>query len=384
MSSQPVFRLFVSSTFVDFAHERQALQQIVFPRLQAHCEQRGARFQPIDLRWGISEEAALDQQTMRLCLAEIRRCQEETPCPNFLVFLGSRYGWRPLSEAIPAEEFEALSANMSRAERQATSLYLRDDNAVPPRYSLPGRLGARPPAIRGAGSSKTRQPIAKFAKVRCEAPDVDGVALAYVREFERPPQPGDEGAGQFIDLAEGKVDKAAAERLQAMRESLRARLEVTGRLHTYGIADHHCLRAERLDAMTTARIEALCASIERDLRAVIDEKLERPPAARRAQILRSGGARAVRLRAQRGNGRPARFTLAHCEVSAGRATRAARRSRCFRKRQDYTAGEGKLRGYGRGGDQNPVTRRGEIRRCYPALRFARRFRRRFHPGAVRS
>ena len=47
----------------------------VWPSLRDLCRQYGARFQPIDLRWGVSEQAALDQQTMNICLGEIQRCQ---------------------------------------------------------------------------------------------------------------------------------------------------------------------------------------------------------------------------------------------------------------------------------------------------------------------
>ena len=46
--------------------------------------QHGCRFQALDLRWGVREEAALDQQTMRICLGEIERCQRVTPRPNFI------------------------------------------------------------------------------------------------------------------------------------------------------------------------------------------------------------------------------------------------------------------------------------------------------------
>ena len=63
-----IFRVFVSSTFSDLIAERNALQEHVFPRLREFCQKRGARFQAIDLRWGVSEEAALDQQTMNICL----------------------------------------------------------------------------------------------------------------------------------------------------------------------------------------------------------------------------------------------------------------------------------------------------------------------------
>jgi hypothetical protein len=90
------FRIFVSSTFSDLKEERNALQKNVFPRLRELCARHGCRFQAIDLRWGIREEAALDQQTMRICLEEIARCQRVTPRPNFIVLLGDRYGWRPL------------------------------------------------------------------------------------------------------------------------------------------------------------------------------------------------------------------------------------------------------------------------------------------------
>jgi len=33
----------------------------------------------VDLRWGVAEEAAADQSTMRICRAEIARCQAATP-----------------------------------------------------------------------------------------------------------------------------------------------------------------------------------------------------------------------------------------------------------------------------------------------------------------
>jgi hypothetical protein len=62
------FRVFVSSTFSDLIAERNALQEQVFPQLREYCQKHGARFQAIDLRWGISEEAALDQQTLKICL----------------------------------------------------------------------------------------------------------------------------------------------------------------------------------------------------------------------------------------------------------------------------------------------------------------------------
>ena len=72
------FRVFISSTFSDLEAERNALQEHVFPRLRDLCLSSGARFQAIDLRWGVSDEAAGDYQTMRICLDEIERCKQTT------------------------------------------------------------------------------------------------------------------------------------------------------------------------------------------------------------------------------------------------------------------------------------------------------------------
>jgi len=47
----------------------------VFPRLRELCLHCGCRFQAIDLRWGVGGEAALNQQTMKICLEELKRCQ---------------------------------------------------------------------------------------------------------------------------------------------------------------------------------------------------------------------------------------------------------------------------------------------------------------------
>lgn len=132
----PIFKTFFSSTFNDFQEERDVLQARVFPRLQELCGQRGAVFQAVDLRWGITDEASRDQQTLDICLREIRDCKRISPRPSFVCFLGDRYGWRPLPTGMDAETFERLlpSALLS-------AWYLRDENAVPPQYLLQKRQG---------------------------------------------------------------------------------------------------------------------------------------------------------------------------------------------------------------------------------------------------
>lgn len=143
------FRVFISSTFSDLKEERNALQRYVFPRLTELAKINGCRFQAIDLRWGISEEAGLDQRTMQICLNELARCQKTTPRPNFIVLLGDRYGWEPLPEEVPETEFDEIKKAVG-SDREATELnaldllekwYRLDLNAVPPVYVLQPRTG---------------------------------------------------------------------------------------------------------------------------------------------------------------------------------------------------------------------------------------------------
>jgi WD40 repeat protein len=137
------FRVFVSSTFEDLKGERDALQRDVFPKLRKLCEENGARFQAIDLRWGVRDEAALDQQTMGICLREIERCQQTGIKPNFIILLGERYGWRPIPARIEAQELERVCSCVADEtdRRLINAWYERDDNAIPPEYLLKARTG---------------------------------------------------------------------------------------------------------------------------------------------------------------------------------------------------------------------------------------------------
>lgn len=81
----------------------------VSPTLAAYCAASGYQFYPLDLRWGVSEKAQLDQRATEICLGEVRAGLSYPP-PSFLIMLGNRYGWVPLPYAIAADEFEAVAS----------------------------------------------------------------------------------------------------------------------------------------------------------------------------------------------------------------------------------------------------------------------------------
>ena len=90
-----VMRVFISSTFRDMQAERDELAKFIFPQLRKLCEQRGATWGEVDLRWGITEEQKSEGKVLPICLDEIQRCR-----PYFIGLLGERYGWVP-DEILP-------------------------------------------------------------------------------------------------------------------------------------------------------------------------------------------------------------------------------------------------------------------------------------------
>ncbi|HEV8600550.1 MAG TPA: AAA family ATPase [Gemmatimonadales bacterium] len=288
MSGSRTFRLFVSSTFSDLKAERNALQQHVFPRLKQLCLLTDCRFQDIDLRWGISEEAGLDQRTMRICLQEVARCQATTPRPNFVVLLGDRYGWRPLPFEMPAAEFATARAAAAGSEAALLDRWYRlDENADPPVFRLQPRERGTPEAHYPTWREKVELPLnallgrlSPAASASATEQEIEAGALAmgadqHVFGFFRtisgfPPS----GAGDFRDvLPDGTPSREPAERLAELKRRLRTRL---GRN-----LSHYEARWLPPEQWSLPPDEACSAVVERLLRAVQSlpatrERLARP------------------------------------------------------------------------------------------------------------
>lgn len=131
-------RVFLSSTFSDFDRERRAIQEIALPKLREDFAEMGVRYELIDLRWGITEQAQETNDTMQICLKEIRRCQKHALRPNFALLLGNRYGWQPLPSLIPSNHWKKLMVFSNKAEKKIIRSRYRgpDRNIVPYVYRL--------------------------------------------------------------------------------------------------------------------------------------------------------------------------------------------------------------------------------------------------------
>jgi NACHT domain- and WD repeat-containing protein len=284
------FRVFVSSTFEDFRLERDALQHRVFAPLQQLCARRGGSFRAIDLRWGVSEDAARDQQTIGLCLQEIERCRQATPRPNFLALVGDRYGWRPLPRALSLVAFRQVAA---RAEADTARLleawYQEDANAVPPERVLLSRLevaGAEDPGAWSAIEERLRSaieavlgplPSATEQEIRAGVLDVageDGHAFAVVRHIEGLPAGAAARGYRDVDAA-GRSDDDARDRLDQLETRLTAQLgaNVFGHRATWTGAEPVPITADHLGPLC----DDVRSGLERIITRELDDRDRRDP-----------------------------------------------------------------------------------------------------------
>ncbi len=280
-SAAKYFRVFVSSTFSDLQHERNALQERVFPKLRQLCEERGARFQAIDLRWGISEEASQDQRALNACLAEIERCQ------YFIVLLGDRYGWRPTPPEIPAPEFNALIQHLSPSDQDKLhARYRLDENIIPPDYVLKPREGEFKDYRKWAETEQelrtifSRSAVHLFSSDQClkylgSATEQEirhmvrkldaalGNTFCFFRKIKDLPE--DISAQNFLDLnPSDERDKDAYVRLETLKQQLRR--DLPHNIHEY--------ESEWTgNGITTAHIDQLCYDVYTQFSNIIQEEL---------------------------------------------------------------------------------------------------------------
>lgn len=87
------------------------------------------------MRWGVRDESTDDHMTTELCMKEIENCQRLSMGPNFVVFLGQKYGYRPIPTYILSSELLMLRDDLAAAGIDVQLLdmwYKKDSNAVPP------------------------------------------------------------------------------------------------------------------------------------------------------------------------------------------------------------------------------------------------------------
>ena len=298
------FRIFVSSTFSDLKEERNALQKRVFPELRKLCMQHGFRFQAVDLRWGVSQEATENHKTMRICLREIERCQSITPRPNFIVLLGDRYGWEPVPEEIPYSEFiqikKVIEGNLQEFPNNSVEFletyYKEDKNAVPSVYVLQPVSSKKGAEEENQGilleilrkaverldishdeklkyfASATHQEI-EIGAMRVQ--DADEHVFGFLRSIGNLDDlKGDlkkdqfkEQAASFVDISDEEFNESAHDKLRSTKKDLEDKL---GKSNIF----FYDVRWEN-ESISTGHLDKLCEDVLNSLSKVIKKEAER-------------------------------------------------------------------------------------------------------------
>ena len=104
-------KIFVSSTFGEFANEREAIARKVLPELQRRASHRGVHVAAIDLRWGVTRAELAAGTVIERCFREL-----DVAYPFFLGLLGEQHGTR-LDKASRSwgDELEWLAREAGKA-----------------------------------------------------------------------------------------------------------------------------------------------------------------------------------------------------------------------------------------------------------------------------
>ena len=78
-----IIRLFLSSTFGDFLWERETLRREIIPSVNDALHSEGIVYDLIDLREGVTKGSVLEQDTARVCIAEVEEAFRSGSCPPF-------------------------------------------------------------------------------------------------------------------------------------------------------------------------------------------------------------------------------------------------------------------------------------------------------------
>ncbi len=234
-----IIRIFVSSTFKDFHHERDALRRQVLPELNREAAPWGCRVELTDLRWGVDTSSAADRIQAERLIAQSCRREIEEAHPLFLALIGERYGtvmaqsvvqWN-LGSTAPAE---ALSVTALECR-----LALNDPNCRPI-FSIRTMAGDRPDRWVDADvrADAMRHEIRSLVR---DHPRADG--FEYSLRFHGA-QVDNESLASFVDQVAGALREQVISEASRRAQSR----ELTAKLGSY---------AETAAAFATSRLDAV-------------------------------------------------------------------------------------------------------------------------------
>ena len=202
--------------------------------------------------------------TTDLCMNEIKNCQRLSVGPNFVTFLGQKYGYRPIPTNIEGQEFAKLCSALNELKITEVDLlytwYREDKNAIPSTFILQPISSIllhfnnkKEPELMAKDQATWWQTLSQLQKIlrlaACHLFDnkqmteeekhnyimavterevINGVlklketrntCIGYIRHIQKINMSNVRTVNKFIDLIDGEVDKEAAELLSDLRDN---------------------------------------------------------------------------------------------------------------------------------------------------------------------
>ncbi|MBQ8053755.1 MAG: DUF4062 domain-containing protein [Lachnospiraceae bacterium] len=218
-------RIFISSTFKRFDKLRNDLMGEVFPEIRELCGKNGFSFRVVDLRWGITDDEGRNHQVADICFEEIRRCQEYSPSPNFIVLSDDYYGWIPIPASISSYCWEKISAHLEKTDPASLSFlkgwYREDTNSLEGVYILQDEYAPAENGEKRTLDQSTEEQIGNILFPAAQAVFADDYALRVAF--------GGSMTEQEINLGLFSREGAGRHTLVMIREAEKAPGEADGR-----------------------------------------------------------------------------------------------------------------------------------------------------------
>ncbi|XP_045171838.2 NACHT and WD repeat domain-containing protein 2-like [Mercenaria mercenaria] len=225
-----VVRMFVCSSGPDFESEINYLFENVYPLLRQYCrDNHGIDFQLADMYWGNPSLPSTDPHKMATVYEELRHCQEISMGPNFIAFVGQKYGTFHLPLTVLASDMEEIKDALLESGSDDTLLnkwYEKDLNVAPNIYRL-----KKPRSEDGQDLDEDYQEIIKLLQsgstksenitsVQCSTSDFENLlqsgmlrlsreerdknCIVYMRNIRNIDERlNAKNAGNFVDLEDG-------------------------------------------------------------------------------------------------------------------------------------------------------------------------------------
>ncbi|KAH3890890.1 NACHT and WD repeat domain-containing protein 2-like [Dreissena polymorpha] len=135
-----VVRMFVCSSGQDFEAERNHLFANIYPQVRQYCrENHAVDFQLVDMYWGNTGLPATDPHKMAAVHEELRHCQRTSMGPNFVLFIGQKYGNAHVPTEIAVGEMDKIKAALEKAGHDVDVLdkwFKKEMNGTPQVYCI--------------------------------------------------------------------------------------------------------------------------------------------------------------------------------------------------------------------------------------------------------